>query len=490
MVIFGATGDLTQRKLIPALYHLFQRNKLPEHFYIVGFSRREYDLLDFKSFLTDAIKKYRIHHFDQASWEIFLGKCYYQQGDFGEEKAYRQLIEKLKEFDDLRAACVPRFFYLATPPNQYEKILNNLDHTKLSEGCGQGSDKWTKVMVEKPFGRDLADSQKLDLLLSKIFKEDQIYRIDHYLGKETIQNILAFRFGNTIFDPVWNNKYIDCIQITIAETLGVETRGNFYEGIGALRDMAQSHLLEQMAAIAMEQPQSFDASGIRKARTKSIKDIVCLKPLEIATSTVRGQYGPSDKSKVKSEKSEIGYRQEANVSPISNTETFVALKLFIDNPRWKGVPFYLRTGKRLSVKTNQISVVFKEPLLKMFGKNKAQVVPNVLTFQVEPNQGIVLTLNAKKIGFLNEFNPVPMSFIYDKAVALTDAYEKILLDAMMGDQTLFTATDEVKASWQLISAIAQGWWKSGSPTFPNYANGTWGPQEATELIEKDGRKWL
>jgi len=508
LVIFGATGDLAQRKLVPALFHLFMKRLLPEHFFIVGFSRREYSTQDLRDFYSEAIKKYDTGHpFDPALWDQFCGKIYYQPGNFAQNHGYIKLIEMLKQFDTHLNACVPRFFYLATPPDQYADILKFLHETKLSEGCGQGSDKWTKVMIEKPFGRSLADAQALDKKLAQTFKEAQIYRIDHYLGKETVQNILAFRYGNTIFEPVWNSQFIDHVQITIAETLGVETRGNFYEGVGALRDMAQSHLLELMTAIATESPAHYDAEGIRAARAKTIAQINCFQPEEVEDNVVRGQYGSSvilasearpgsetDSGVVTSFLPRMtnnikAYREEPNVDPNSNTETFVALKLTLDNTRWRGIPFYLRTGKRLLKKAAEISVVFKAPTLKMFDSRQVAAVANVLTFHLEPNEGITVTLNAKKIGLTTVFEQVPMSFDYNKKEVLANPYERLLLDAMKGEQTLFTRTDEVLASWQLMATITSVWAKT-PPQFPNYVVGSWGPKEADELIEKDGRSWL
>jgi len=491
MVIFGATGDLTQRKLIPAMFHLFQKKLLPEHFYIVGFSRRDYSTEDFKEFLSNALQKYYPHRVDEKRWQEFCGKCYYQQGNFDEKDGYNALIDKLAQFDELLKSCVPRFFYLATPPDKYAPILDYLHSTKLSEGCGQGSDKWTKILIEKPFGKSLKDAQELDMKLAQFFKEEQIYRIDHYLGKETVQNILAFRFGNTIFSPVWKNTHIDHVQITIAETLGVETRGNFFEGVGTLRDMAQSHLLELMAAITMHEPQTFESNAIRTARTKTIEQIKLIQPSQVSRFAVRGQYGGQN-SELNDQNSKDGflpYRDEKNVAPKSNTETFVALKLEHTDKNWQGVPFYLRTGKRLSKKATVINVVFKPAALKMLGKG-ASVTPNVLTFHIEPNEGIELTLNAKQVGLDSVFETVPMSFMYRRDRELPDSYERLLMDAMRGDQTLFTRTDEVTASWELVSRIAEGWWKEGSPKFPNYDSGSWGPKEAEELIARDGRSWL
>lgn len=490
MVIFGATGDLTQRKLLPALFHLFLKKVLPEHFFIVGFSRREYAGDDFKDFLKDALKKYDTKHiFNEKAWAEFSGKIYYQSGHFDEKQGYLELIDKLAEFDAYIKACVPRYFYLATPPQNYSSILTYLHQTKLAEGCGQGSDKWTKVMIEKPFGRSLTDAQNLDKLLARVFKEEQIYRIDHYLGKETVQNILAFRYGNTMFDSIWNRQFIDHVQITIAEILGVETRGNFYEGVGALRDMAQSHLLELMASIAMK-PQSATSEGVRDARAKIIKAINFIKPDDVSEKTVRGQYG-AGRVEIRPRVSQtvIDYRKEPNVAPGSNTETFVALKLTLSDPRWEGVPFYLRTGKRLAKKATGISVVFKEPRLDLFATKQFHKT-NILNFRIEPNEGIEMQMLAKKVGLNTEFETIPLSFTYQKERELPDAYERILLDAMRGDQMLFTRTDEVEAEWKFISKIAEGWWYQGDPHFPNYKAGTWGPEKAAELIAKDGREWL
>lgn len=545
MVIFGATGDLTQRKLLPALFHLFQKKLLPEHFFIVGFSRRAYSTEDFKEFLKSAVLKYDPHYSSsegakrpnrevskdsfstlrqqadrsnnknfESVWQEFCGRIYYQQGEFEEEKGYRELIEKLAEFDAHLTACVPRYFYLATPPDKYWTILKFLDQTKLSEGCGQGSDKWTKVMVEKPFGRDMADAKALDELLAKIFKEEQIYRIDHYLGKETVQNILAFRYSNAFFDPVWNRQFIDYVQITIAETLGVETRGNFFEGVGTLRDMAQSHLLELMAAIAMK-PKTYSSEGIRQARAEIIASINSIRPAEVKDNVVRGQYG-SSQSAVRSQQLIKSYREEPNVDSKSNTETFVALKLTLNDPRWEGVPFYMRTGKRLFRKATEISVVLKQPRHELFKVNfslsdppaggeskgnqnvslrQAQAInnyglaPDILTFRIDPNEGIELKLNAKQTGFRNDFEVLPLSFTYRKETELPEAYERLLLDAMRGDQTLFTRTDEVASAWKFIGNIIEGWNKE-KPDFPNYTPGSWGPEAADQLIEKDGRKWL
>ncbi len=456
---------------------------------MIGYSRRDYSDLEFIEFLHSALVSHDTRLiFDEAIWKQFSEKLSYQKGTFDERDGYLKLIDKLSLIDQRMNACVPRYFYLATPPDQYEVILNHLHETKLSEGCGQGSDKWTKVLIEKPFGRSLSDAKALDAKLARLFKEEQIYRIDHYLAKEAVQNILAFRYGNSIFEPVWNKDFIDHVQISIAETLGVETRGNFYEGVGALRDMAQSHLLELMAAVAMKEPSRYDADGIRKERARIIAKVSCIQPEEVSRFTVRGQYGkgPAHRSLV-----EIpSYREEPNVSPFSTTETYVALKLTLNDKRWEGAPFYLRTGKRMAKKATQISVVFKNPELNLIDPQKHMVKGNILTFHIEPEEGITLTLNAKRVGLETVFEQMPMRFSYSTKAELSDAYERLLLDAMKGDQTLFTRTDEVASEWEFISNIISGWETHGIPHFPNYRAGSWGPVEADTLIRQDGREWL
>lgn len=493
MIIFGATGDLTQRKLVPALFHLFRKGVLPQEFFIVGFSRREYNHQAFKEFLKDSLKKYDTQEaFSEEEWLKFSGKIFYQKGDLESVGGYQALIELLKGFDGKLAACVPRFFYLATPPDKCGVILDFLHQTQLAEGCGQGSDKWTKVLVEKPFGRSLEEAKNLDAKLVRIFKEEQIFRIDHYLGKETVQNIVSLRYGNILFEPIWNRQFIDHIQITVAETVGIEARGNFYEGVGALRDMAQSHLLELLAAVAMGEPQTFDAEGIRSARARVIESINCIEPKDAAKLTVRGQYGQGRVTQNGKTFPVPAYREEERVSPTSNTETYVAIKLTLDDKRWQDMPFYLRTGKRLDRKATEISVVFKEPQMKLFVQHKAvsQSITNVLTFRIDPSEGIILTLNAKKPGLGKMMEQKLMSFTYDGNDKLVNPYERLLLDAMRGDQMLFTRTDEVLSSWEFVSKIAEGWWYQGTPRFPNYQAGSWGPDAAQELIEQDGRRWL
>jgi glucose-6-phosphate 1-dehydrogenase len=469
MVIFGATGDLMNRKLMPAFYHLVESGEISRDIYIVGVGRREITTDQFRELMARSVEPANL-----PLWEHLTKRMHYQQGHFEEAGLYENLTKLLADFDSELKACVPRFFYLATPPEHYETILTHLHKSKLSEGCGQGTSLYTRVLIEKPFGKDLMTARRLDELLGTIFEERQIYRIDHYLGKETLQNILSFRFANGIFEPTWNKDFIDHIQITLAEDVGVGKRGAFYDGVGALRDVVQNHMLEMLALVAMDQPRAFDAVSIRDERVKVVKAI------STSYEAVRAQYE--------------GYTKEAQVDPESDTETFVALKLMLDLPRWKGVPFYLRTGKTLEKKVTEISIHFKKPVVCygdvcLFPEDK--VLRNVLAIRVEPDEGIALRLMAKKPGFGMSLAPVEMEFTYKKAFATLSqpaAYERLLLDTIRGDQTLFARTDGIEASWQLVTKILQGW--MGQKKLGTYKKGTWGPKESEALIHKDGRNWF
>ena len=476
IVIFGATGDLAQHKLLPALYSLYKKNSLGEKFYIVGFARRDFSDDDYRQMISDELQKQ-----NEPEWEAFIKNLYYQQGLFDEEKGYTELIHKLNGFDAQIGACITRLFYLATPPDNYETILSYLESTKLSEGCGQGSEKWTRLAIEKPFGKNLENARSLDKRLSKIFEERQIYRIDHYLGKETMQNMIAFRFANSIFEPVWNKEYIDHIQITWVEEEGVRTHGRTFDGVGMLRDVGQNHLLQMLAAVAMEQPKSFSKEDVRDARANAIKAIRCPHVSEVKDIVVRGQYE--------------GYRDEKNVAPDSQTETFVAAKLFVDTPRFSDVPFYVRAGKKMKDEKMEIKIVFKQTCHILFKEYGCPEVGNVLTIRIQPDEGITLRMIAKR-PFGNSVNEpafrldtVDMKFSYDQAFGGhgADAYERILLDILHGDQMLFNRSDELDSSWHLISTILEGW---DSNEITLYESGTWGPESASRLIESDGRKWL
>jgi len=470
MIIFGATGDLAQHKLIPALFSLFKEGFLPEQFFIIGFSRRDFKEEEFRNYFTDQIQ--------DPKWNDFAKNLFYQSGSFEEADGYLQLSSKLKEIDTKIGACVTRFFYLATPPDHYQIILDKLVETKLSEGCGYesenfGKSKWTRVVIEKPFGKDLETARNLDRKLAEIFEEKQIFRVDHYLGKETVQNMLAFRFANGIFEPVWNKNFIDHVQITFAETDGVGTRGKFFDGIGELRDIAQNHLMQLLAAVAMESPKSFTKEDLRDARAKVIDSIKCVE----GKSVVKGQYA--------------GYKDEKNVAPNSQTETFVGMKLFIDTERFKGVPFYVRAGKKMPKEVVEISVVFIQTCHILFKEYGCPEIGNVITFRIQPNEGIKLKFIAKKPGAKLGLGSVDMKFNYqeDFGTSGLEAYQRVLLDIFAGDQMLFNRSDELESSWRLITEILDRW-QSEKEDVLIYEPGTWGPKSANELIEKDGRKWI
>lgn len=490
MVIFGATGDLTGRKLMPALYRLLEQGILPERFFIVGFARRSLSNDDFRKMMREAVEnKLKVKSEKLKVWQKLEKNLYYQQGYFEDREPYDKLIPLLSSFDKELGACITRFFYLATPPVNYSIILKHLEETKLSEGCGQGSSKWTRVLIEKPFGKDLDGAKKLEEQLAGVFEEKQIYRIDHYLAKETIRNILAFRFANQM-ESLWNKEFIDHVQITLAESAGIGNRGKFYEGVGALKDVAQNHLMAILAYTTMEEPDSMTAEDTRAKREEVLDKIRCMEEEGIDKNTVRGQYGAGTING----KRFIGYREEKNVDSNSLTETFTAFKLFIDNERWQGVPFYLRTGKRLIKTETRIDIVFKGRQTKFFTKFKAdnKNLLDIVTVRVQPKEGITLRLFAKTPGLKYNLQPVDMDFSYSSSFKkeIVDPYEKILLDSMIGDQTLFATSKGFSATWEFVTSILRGWEKLPAPKFPNYKAGSWGPEEAKELIERDGRRWI
>jgi glucose-6-phosphate 1-dehydrogenase len=484
IVIFGATGDLAQHKLFPALFSLYKEGRLgnptsPEasrgkgDFFIVGFARRSFSDDEYRQMLGEELGLSK-----DKQWLKFIKNIYFQQGLFDDKEGYENLIVKLNEFDKKIGACITRLFYLATQPVNYKMILQNLSETKLSEGCGQGSEKWTRLAIEKPFGKDLETARELDRKLSSVFEERQIYRVDHYLAKETVQNMIAFRFANSIFNPVWNKEHIDHVQITFAEKKGIGARGKFFDGIGMLRDVAQNHLLQLLAAVAMEQPKSFTKESVRDERAAAIKAIRVIKPSEISSYVIKGQYH--------------GYRDERDVSPASKTDTFTAMKLFVDTPRFKDVPFYLRAGKKMAEDRVDIKIVFKQTCHLLFREYGCPEVGNVLIIRIQPNEGIGIRAIIKKPGQNVSLDTVELKFSYNEEFKQRkiDAYEKLLLDILAGDQMLFNRSDELDSSWQLISNILKGWSDKRSDSISQYDESTWGPIEANMLIEKDGRKWL
>ncbi|OGH19406.1 MAG: glucose-6-phosphate dehydrogenase [Candidatus Levybacteria bacterium RIFCSPHIGHO2_12_FULL_38_12] len=475
IIIFGATGDLAKNKLTPALFSLYRQNQLGQEFYIVGFARRDFTNEAFRELMRKSIHSNNTYY--QSEWKKFSQNLYYQRGLFDEQQGYQQLIQKLHTFDAKVGACITRVFYLATPPDNYETILNYLSSTKLSEGCSQGSAKWTRLAIEKPFGKDLETARNLDKKLAEIFEEKQIFRVDHYLGKETVQNMIAFRFANGIFEPVWNKEHIDHVQIIWGEKKGISGRGKFFDGVGLLRDVAQNHLMQLVAAVAMEQPRSFEKEAIRDERFNAIEAIRCIKPEEVGKLVVRAQYK--------------GYLEEKDVDPNFVTETFVALKLCVDTPRFEGVPFYLRAGKNVDKNEVKISIVFKQTCHILFKEYGCPEEGNVLTIHIQPDEGIGMRVVAKVPGSTLSLKTVDMKFTYASEFGTkgSDAYEKILQDILHGDQMLFNRSDELESSWEFINQILLGWHKSSQKPLI-YEPGTWGPKEALDLIERDGKKWL
>jgi glucose-6-phosphate 1-dehydrogenase len=485
VVIFGATGDLTHRKLVPALYNLQRERLLPPGFSVVGFARRDWSDEFFRDTLLQDAKEFSRSGIEPPLWESFAEGVSYVRSAFDDPQGYRVLAERLDELDEQRGASGNRLFYLSTPPENYATIIQQLGAAGLAKSPSGG---WVRIIIEKPFGRDLASARALNVEVHNVFDESQVYRIDHYLGKETVQNILVFRFANGIFEPLWDRRYVDHVQITVAETVGVEGRGGYYEHAGAMRDMVQNHLMQLLTLTAMEPPIGYRADAVRDEKVKVLRAIRPIAPEQADRFTVRGQYGPGSAGG----QAVPGYRQEEGVARDSNTETYVALQLFIDNWRWAGVPFLLRTGKRLPKRVSEIAIQFRSAPLMLFDSGPlSDIEPNVLAIQVQPDEGITLRFDSKVPGQANQIRPVTMDFRYNAAfgVESPEAYERLLLDAMLGDSTLFTRSDEVEASWSLITPIHQGWAMNEPTAFPNYDAGTWGPKEADRLLGKDWRSW-
>lgn len=489
MVIFGATGDLTHRKLLPALYNLALEQPLPPQFTVVGVARRPFSHEEFRQQALESINKFsRNRPVNQAVWETFSRGLYYHQSQFDDADGYKRLAELLEQLDRERSTGGNHVFYMATPPSFYPSIADHLNAAGLSQKGAANQSPWTRVIIEKPFGHDLQSALALNAELDKSFSEEQIYRIDHYLGKETVQNIMVLRFANGIFEPIWNRRYIDNVQLTVAESIGVDGRGDYYEEAGAMRDMIQNHMMQLLTLVAMEPPANFDANAVRDEKVKVLRSIPPLQDYEINADTVRAQYGPGLIGGVPV----TGYRQEKGVNPQSRTETFVALKLAIDNWRWAGVPFYLRHGKRLAKRTTEISITFKRPPYMLFrGTGADQMQPNVLSLRIQPNEGIALVFDAKVPGQEMQLRSVNMDFLYGSSFGVEppEAYERLLLDCMLGDSTLFTRIDESEYSWRLVDNIEHAWVQQPASTIAHYEPGTWGPKEADALIERDGRTW-
>ena len=493
MVICGATGDLTERKLGPALYNALLGGFLPPEFTVVGFARRGLSDDDFRQQLLEGINRHsRNRPAKPAIWESFARGIEYHRGDLDDPAAYAELAKRLDRIDRDRGTNGNRLFYLAVPPSLYPEIVQQLDRAGLAASGGDrrtGSGRgWTRVIVEKPFGYDLTSARLLNQEIAQVFDEDQVYRIDHYLGKETVQNLAVFRFGNGLFEPIWNRRYIDSVQITVAETVGVEGRGDFYDQTGALRDIVQNHGLQLMAMFAIEPPVEFAAEDLRDEKLKVLRAVKPMQPREVAENVIRGQYvsGWVEGQRLAS------YRDAEAVAPDSETETFVALKLGIDSWRWAGVPFYLRTGKALPSRVTEIAVQFKRAPLALFERaGVPQVDPNVLAIRVQPDEGILLRFGAKVPGQGLQIRTVNMDFRYGSSFAVDspDAYETLLLDAMIGDASLFTRDDEVERAWQILDPILDAWANGDGGPLHFYGAGSWGPPAANELLERDGRAW-
>jgi glucose-6-phosphate 1-dehydrogenase len=476
LVIFGASGDLTRRKLFPALYSLAYRRLLPERFGVVGVARTQMTDEEFAARMEEAVREFGRDEFRQDVWDGLAAGIRYVSTEFTDEAGEDHVAGCLTKLDEDRDTRGNRVYYLAVPPGAFEVLVRELGERRAAEG-------WTRLIVEKPFGRDLASARDLNAKLHEFFTEDEIFRIDHYLGKETVQNVLALRFANGIFEPIWNRQFIDHVQVTVAESIGIERRAGFYEQAGAIRDIFQNHLLQLLAVTAMEPPIDFTAESVRNEKVKVLKAMHTPGPRDV----VRGQYarGFVDGVEVPA------YRDEEGVDPNSMTETFVAARLYVDNWRWADTPIYVRVGKRLPRRETTVAIQFQRaphpPFAEIAGEG---LQPNVLVVHIQPNEGVSLEIGAKVPGHGMEIRTVHMDFLYGGAfrTGLPEAYERLIIDCMLGDATLFTRSDEIEEQWALVDAIVSAWSRD-RPVFPNYAAGTWGPKEAKDLLARDSRRW-
>ena len=487
LVIFGATGDLTARKLMPALYNLKKEGQLPAHFACVGFARRPKDHEQFRNEMLNAVNQFsRSKPVDTELWKTFQEHLFYHQSEFDHDKGYDELNQFLQKLDSQLGTKGNRVFYLSVQPSFFTPIVEKLSQHHLIYPH-HIENKWSRIIIEKPFGEDTDSAKQLQQNLIAYLDESQIFRIDHYLGKETVQNLLVFRFGNSIFESVWNNRYIDNVQITVAEEIGIGTRGRFWEEAGMLRDIVQNHMMQLLSLVAMEPPTNLHASSIHDEKVKVLESIRPFPINRLDELAIRGQYGPGfiNGELVK------GYREEQNVSPTSFVESYVALQLFIDNWRWADVPFYLRAGKRLPKRTTEIAITFKNAPGYLFQATSTRVDPNILVIRIQPDEGISFKINCKIPALNNVIQPVKMDFRYGSYFGSTppEAYERLICDCMAGDNTLFARDDEVLMSWKLLTPLLKHWQAHPAYNFPNYAAGTWGPEASEEMLHTQNRHW-
>jgi glucose-6-phosphate 1-dehydrogenase len=480
LVIFGVTGDLAHRKLVPALYQLEVSQQLPEKFHIIGFARRDWNDEKLRSEMEAAVREHaRTQPVDDAALKRVLERMHYLSSNFTEEAGYRELVSQLEKLGDKN-----RLYYLATPPDAYTEIIENIGTADL----GKSTDGWTRIVVEKPYGHDLESAKQLETEIHKVFQEDQIYRIDHYLGKETVQNILVFRFANGIFEPLWNRRYVDCVQITVAETIGVDGRTEYFDSAGVIRDIVQNHMLQLLTLTAMEAPVASSADAVRDEKVKVLRSLHPLRGEDAIRNTLRAQYsaGSQNGSTIRA------YLDHEGVARNSTTETLIAMRLGIDNWRWAGVPFFIRSGKHLPRRMTEIAVQYKQTPLALFGaRNMAGDAPNRLLLNIQPEEGITLTFGAKAPGPENTIQSVKMDFSYAETFGSSspEAYERLLMDCINGDATLFTRSDEVLAAWTFIDEILKAWAEHPVKKLPQYKPNTWGPPEIDHFMHEHGSAW-
>jgi glucose-6-phosphate 1-dehydrogenase len=487
LTIFGASGDLTKRKLIPALYNLALEKRLPERFAVVGYARSEMSHDAFREKMREGIGEFSRTGVDESVWQQFASTLYYISGDYQEPEGYQSLKDFIDGFDRGNRVLPVRVFYLATPPELYSTVIERISAVNLVPKESDPESR-TRVIIEKPFGTDLHTARELNRRVHEGLDERQVYRIDHYLGKETVQNIMVFRFANAVFEPIWNRRYVDHVQITAAETVGVENRGGYYEKAGVVRDMFQNHLLQLLSLTAMEPPIGFSASAVRDEKVKLLRAVRPIGSEEVFEVAVRGQYGPGKMGG----KEVPGYRQEPGVAKDSSTATYAAIKFSIDNWRWESVPFYLRSGKRLAKRVTEIAIQFKRPPLLLFKACAVEDLnPNVLVIRIQPDEGVSLRFEVKPPGPELCVSPLSLDFKYEEAFGSSppEAYETLLEDCIEGNSTLFTRHDEVELAWSLVDPIIQTWGSIKSSDFPNYEAGGWGPKKADDFMQRDGRRW-